>query len=263
MSQQALQGKTIGVTRPRAQANELTNLISEQGGQAVLFPLLNINAVDTADEIAALDTAIAQLDYYALAIFVSPNAVDFTLPTILARRTWPPTLATATIGHSSVAALAQYDIDKVIAPSTRFDSEALLELPALQMERVTGRRIVIFRGNGGRELLATRLRERGATVDCITCYRRSVNNDSIAALAARWATQSLDALTISSSESLRQLFDRLDTSERENLFATPVFVPHQRIAETATVLGLRRVVLTEPADAGIISGLCTYNWRQS
>jgi uroporphyrinogen-III synthase len=78
-----------------------------------------------------------------------------------------------------------------------------------------------------------------------------------------WDRNQLDALTVSSSEGLRNLVDLLDGPGRERLRNTPVFVPHERIAEIAETFGLRRVTLTGPADAGIIDGLCAYNWQQS
>ena len=73
--------------------------------------------------------------------------------------------------------------------------------------------------------------------------------------------EELDALTVSSSEGLRNLVDLLDAPARASLRTTPVFVPHPRIAELAQKLGLQRVILTEPADAGIIAALNVYNWR--
>jgi uroporphyrinogen-III synthase len=255
-----LQGRSIVVTRPRAQAAVLERLIAAQGGVPVLVPLIEIGPADDAQP---LQMAIAQLERYALAIFISPNAVDFSVPAILAQRAWPPGLAVAAVGPGSVAALAAHGLGPVIAPSERFDSEALLALPELQAERVGGRPVAILRGDGGRELLADTLRQRGAAVDCISCYRRSLPAAGVSRLSALWAAHALDALTISSSEGLHNLVARLDAADREQLRATPIFVPHRRIAEAASGLGLRRVILTGAADAGIIAGLCAYNWQQS
>jgi uroporphyrinogen-III synthase len=252
-----LQGKTIVVTRPLAQAAKLSGLIAAQGGVPVVFPLLDIGPAEDSEP---LRRAISRLDQYALAVFISPNAADFSVPAILAGRSWPAGLQAAAIGQSTVARLASYGIGNTIAPAERFDSEALLELPALQTARVGGQRVAIFRGNGGRELLADTLRERGAQVDYVTCYHRSAPTDS-AALEALWRNSQLDALTISSSEGLRNLVDLLDADGRACLRSTPVFVPHQRIAEAAESFGLQRVILTGPADAGIIAGLCAYNWQ--
>jgi len=251
-----LQGRRIVVTRPAAQAARLADLIAAQGGEPVLFPLLEISP---AADPAPLQQAVSRLDEYALAVFISPNAVDFSLPQLLTQRTWPSDLQAAAIGQSTVAQLATYGITRVIAPRQRFDSEALLELPELQSDLVVGKKILILRGDGGRELLAETLSKRGAAVDYVTCYHRSAPADA-ALMLSLLRNRQLDALTISSSEGLRNLWALLDTDDAARLCAVPLFVPHQRIAEVAAGLGLQRIVLTAPADAGIIEGLCNFSW---
>jgi uroporphyrinogen-III synthase len=164
------------------------------------------------------------------------------------------------MGQSSVTQLASYGVDQAIAPSERFDSESLLELPEFQAAHLLGQRIVIFRGNGGRAFLGDTLRERGAEVSYVTCYHRSAPGDA-AELMVLWQNGRLDGLAISSSEGLRNLAGLLDAGGREHLSRTPVFVPHQRIAEVAAELGLQQIILTGPADAGIIAGLREYHWR--
>ena len=226
-----LAGKTIVVTRPRAQAAALAAAIEAAGGQALLFPLLEISP---AADPAGLDRAVAELKNYRLAVFVSPNAVAYALPLILAAGPWPAGLTPAAVGPGTVKALAERGIDGCLVPARRFDSEGLLELPELAASRVAGQRVAIFRGDGGRELLAETLRQRGAQVDCLTCYRRS--------------GPPLDSA------------DLLDAEGRALLQHTPVFVPHARIAETARALGLDKIILTDAADTGIIAGLGAYNW---
>ena len=255
-----LAGRSVVVTRPLAQAGDLAALIAAAGGDAVVFPLLEINV---AADPAPLVAAAAMLHDFTLAIFISPNAVDYSVPTLLQRGPWPAGLTPAAVGQGTVRALAACGIHGTVAPTERFDSEALLALPELQAERVAGRRLAIFRGDGGRELLAETLRERGAQVDCISCYARSAPAAGAGALLKRWHDGRLDALTVSSSEGLRYLVDMLDAEGRALLAKTPVFVPHARIAENAAALGLNKVILTGPADAGIIEGLCTYNWSPS
>lgn len=252
-----LAGKTIVVTRPRAQSQALAAAIAAAGGEPLIFPLLEISP---ADDPAPLNQALDRLGDYALAVFISPNAVDYSLPDILATGPWPVGLVPAAVGQGTVKALAGHGVGGCVAPTERFDSEALLALPELQADRVAGRRVAIFRGHGGRELLADTLRARGATVDCITCYRRSAPSAGAAPLLDAWRAGRLDAITVSSSEGLRYLVDMLDGEGRRFLAATPLFVPHERIAHNARDLGLERVLLTAPADAGIIAGLCAYNW---
>ena len=252
----ALHGKRILVTRPSAQAGPLARAIAAQGGEALRFALLEI--APAADD-EPLQQAIARLDDYALAIFISPNAVHFSVPHILAHRPWPPALHAAAVGPGTAAELSACGITELIVPSQRFDSEALLELPALHATRVAGKKVLILRGNGGRELLAASLRGRGAEVDAITCYRRSPPADG-APLRSLLRNKRIDALTVSSSEGLRALVPLLDTQSLERLQRTPIFVPHQRIAESAAALGWKKVILTAPADAGIMEGLCAHDW---
>ena len=252
-----LAGRSIVVTRPLAQSAPLAEAIVAAGGVPLVFPLLEISPAADQQPLAA---AAARLGDYSLAVFVSPNAADHALPVLLAHGAWPPTLLPVAVGQGTVKFLADRGIPGCIAPRQRFDSEALLELPELARERVNGRRVAIFRGDGGRELLADTLRQRGAIVDCITCYRRSGPAGGAASLIAAWRAGRLDALAVSSSEGLRYLVELLDAEGRAFLQRTPLFVPHARIAESARALGLSNIILTEAADAGILAGLVAYNW---
>jgi uroporphyrinogen-III synthase len=252
-----LQGRRIVVTRPAAQAAALAQMIAAQGGEPICFALLEIAP---ANDPQPLQQAIARLDDYAMAIFISPNAVMFSVAHILAQRRWPEALQAVAIGPGTAAQLAACGIGEVIVPARRFDSEALLEMPQLQRAAMLGKKVLILRGNGGREELAATLQERGAQVDAIGCYRRLPPGDA-SAIVSLLRNNGLDALTISSSEGLRNLLPLLDTGSLARLQGKPVFVAHQRIAETAVELGWQEVVVTGPADAGVIEGLCAYNWR--
>ncbi len=253
---QALQGRRILVTRPAAQAAALAQMIAAQGGEPICFALLEIAP---ADDPQPLQQAIARLDDYAMAVFISPNAVLSSVAQILAQRRWPPALRAVAVGPGTAAQLAVCGIGEVVVPAARFDSEALLEMPELQRAAVLGKKILILRGNGGREELAATLRQRGAQVDAVTCYRRLPPADA-KVIASLLRNNGVDALTISSSEGLRNLPPLLDTESLRRLQGKPVFVAHQRIADTAVKLGWQEVVVTGPADAGVIEGLCAYNW---
>ena len=251
-----LQGRRILVTRPAAQAAALAQMIAARGGEPICFARLEIAP---ADDPQPLQQAIARLDDYAMAIFISPNAVLASVAQILAQGPWPQALQAVAIGPGTAAQLAASGVEEVVVPAQRFDSEALLEMPQLQCAAVSGKKILILRGNGGREELAARLRERGAQVDAVTCYQRLPPGDANA-IVSLLRNNDLDALTISSSEGLRNLLPLLDTESLTRLQGKPVFVVHPRIAETAAGLGWREIVVTGPADAGVIESLCAYNW---
>lgn len=248
-----LAGRHIVVTRPAEQAGHLAAAIGRAGGNAVLFPVLAIHA--SSDPQALLDIA-ARLESFDLAVFVSPNAVKQALPRILAQRPWPNGLHVAVMGKASERELARLGIAGVIAPQSRFDSEALLEMA--EMQEMAGKRIIVFRGDGGRELLGDTLALRGAKVEYVACYRRDKPALDATPLLALWAQHQLDGIIVTSSEGLRNLCDIVGKPGQAALLGTPLFLPHARIVEQARLLGLQRAVPTAPGDEGLMAGLIGY-----
>jgi uroporphyrinogen-III synthase len=244
-----LSGRGIVITRPAQQAQTLADLIRSAGGRALLFPVIEIADVPDARSVRAV---LERLDRFEIAIFVSPNAVEKGMR-LIGARPLPPRLRIAAIGGGSVRALARFGVRDVIAPAGRFDSEALLELPALA--QVAGRRIVIFRGEGGREALGAALAQRGARVEYAECYRRRKPQADAASLLQAWERREIEAVVVTSSEGVRNLFDMAGKAGQAWLQCTPFFAPHPRVAETARRLGVREAVVTAPGDEGILAGL--------
>ncbi len=245
-----LAGRGIVVTRPALQAAPLAEMIRSAGGRPILFPVLEI--LDTAD-LAPLIDAVDRLDSFELAIFISPNAVLRAMNQIVARRTWPAELRAAAVGKGSVKELKRFGITGVLVPTRSFDSEGLLALPELQ--QIDGWRVVIFRGDGGRELLGDTLAGRGASVEYVECYRRARPRADASPLLRAWARNEVDAVAVTSSEGLRNLFEMLGKLGQSWLRRTPLLVPHPRIALAARELGCRNVVETAPGDEGLMAAL--------
>jgi uroporphyrinogen-III synthase len=248
-----LSGRHVIITRPVGQAGHLATLLVEQGAHPVFFPVLEIH--DCADITPVLEAAIA-LDTYDLAVFVSPNAIEKALDIILPRRAWPAHVPAIALGKMSEQALMHRGVTRVISPPLRFDSEALLELPELVAAK--GKRIIIFRGDSGRELLGETLVARGAKVHHVACYRRLVSKTDPGPLLKRWEAGTLDAVTLTSSEGLRHFFAMIGHLGQAWLKKTPVFVTHQRIATQASALGLTQVIPTPPGDDGLLAELMQY-----
>jgi uroporphyrinogen-III synthase len=141
--------------------------------------------------------------------------------------------------------------DPDLVPQGSFDSESLLALEPLQ--HVSGKRIVIFRGNGGRELLADTLRQRGARVDYAEVYRRGPPPPPA---DTEWL-QKTDIITLTSSEALHNLVTMTPATARDALYDKPLVVISERSAQLARQLGFRQSVLLTPraCDEAIIATL--------
>lgn len=247
-----LAGKGVVVTRPAHQCEGLTAALTAAGARAILFPTIAI--LPPADP-GALDALIDRLEEFDIAVFISPNAARAAMQAIKARRTWPAGLMAATIGRGGERELASHGIADIVAPA-QFDSEGLLAMPPLQA--VAGKRLVIFRGDGGRELLGDTLRARGAAVEYAACYRRALPQADVAPLRAGWRDGRIDALTVTSSEGLHNLFALLGTAGRDLIAGTPLFVPHPRIERAARDAGCTKVCLTAQGDDGLMAGLTAW-----
>lgn len=249
-----LEGVNILVTRPEHQSAVLAEGIRSLGGNPVIFPVLVIS--DVKDKTSVMK-CIERLEEYDLCIFVSPNAVHKAMQLIQAARSLPSQMKIAVVGKGSAAALREYGIEDVIVPVGRYDSEALLEHEALQ--QVSGKRIVIFRGNGGRSLLGDTLKQRGAILDYAECYCRDKPDVDTTELLSNWSHGRINAVIITSSEGLHNLFDIVGRLGQQLLRETPVFTAHERIAGFAREAGLTKVILTTmAADEGIIQSLREY-----
>ena len=253
---QPLAGRGIVVTRPTAQAGGLAARVEGAGGIVHLLPAVEIADVQDLAPILAL---IDRLDQFELAIFISPSAVAKAMDLIRHRRgdrAWPHGLRVAAIGRGSRRALEQQGFDAIIAPSAHADSEALLALP--EMTSVAGWRIVIFRGDGGRELLGDSLGTRGAEVAYAECYRRTRPRIDCGPLLAAWARGGVHAVTVSSGEGLANLYDMLGRPGQELLRRTPLFVPHPRLVGAAEQLGIQEVLVAGAADEDVTAALVAY-----
>ena len=245
------------MTRPREQAGPLCEAIAEAGGIAVPFPLLEI--VDYPED-PAFVLAMDQLDAATLAVFISPNAVSFGLHHVRRQRDWPKGLPVAAVGQGTAKALREQGFSEVIVPNEGFDSEALLNCMALSADRVRGKSIVLFKGLGGRDLLADELTARGARVFPAPCYRRLPPPQGATVLRSLAEKGQLDAMVVSSSEAVRHLGDLLPGDARGLLKETVMICSHPRIAEAARQIGCTNICMTSPGDAGILAGLSAYNW---
>lgn len=241
-----LEGVGVIVTRPARQAAVFAQRIAALGGKPLMWPAIVIVPPQNRAQLADVH---ARLDDYDIAIFVSANAVEYG-----ARTTppWPAKLRTYAPGPGTAEALAAAGITDTRIPAKSWDSEGLLEVA--ELNDVAGKRIVIFRGEGGREFLGSSLRVRGAIVDHVPCYRRVAPQAGAEGLVEAMREGRANALTLTSAEGVDNLMAALGAEGRARIATLPTFAAHPRIVERAREHGLL-AVQTPGGDGGLLSGL--------
>jgi len=245
-----LAGKAILIARPRHQAAGLAERIRAAGGEAVVFPTLEIEPVAPDAQAQGVLSRLAAFD---LAVFVSANAVQQAIPLVRAAGGWPQGLKVAAVGQATASALRAHGVERVMLPQDGADSEALLALPELR--DVRGLQVIIFRGVGGRELLGDTLRSRGAQVTYIECYRRVIPATDAAPVARRLELGELHATLVASAEALANLLQLLPAPHRPALIELPLLVTHANVARAAGRLGFRRVAVASGGEAELFQAL--------
>ena len=244
-----LGGLRVLVTRPPQRARSLCAELRRRGALPVPLPAIEIAA---ARNLRALREAMAGLDRYDLAVFVSPSAVEHALA--LAPSGWPGTLRAAAIGPGTRAALARCGIEPAFVPAEPFDSEALLRCPELAADRVAGARIALFKGEGGREHLARELRRRGARVEEVETYRRQRPRD----LESRLRCSPVpDLVVLTSAEAARNLLGAAAREGAPRLAAAHFVVISERVADALRELGAEGPASVAPraSEAGLIEAM--------
>jgi uroporphyrinogen-III synthase len=252
VNRRPLGGRAIVVTRPAPQAASLARCIEDAGGRPLVYPAIAIEPLRSA----ALDARLDRLASFDLAIFISRNAVEQGLARLQEMDGIASLPRTAAVGAGTRKALEAHGLQGVVAPEGQADSDALLAEPALQA--MAGKRVLIFRGEGGREVLASALRARGATVDYAECYRRVRPALDVKPLLETWSAGGVDAVTVSSGEGLANFAALLGEAGVNLLRAAPVFVPHPRVAAEARELGIRDVIVAGAGDDEMLPALVAY-----
>lgn len=237
------------VTRPAEQAENLCALIERAGGRAIRAPLLDIAPADPGPEAASRLRTLDGVDWL---IFVSANAVRHA-------SAWLGPVAgrakVAAIGKATAEALAERGIGVDLMPKQQFNSESLLDSP--EWAQIQGLKFLIARGQGGRELLADTLRERGAEVFYAEVYRRVPVALDVPDLLERWRTGAIAAAAVTSGEALDLLAQSLAGEGMDWFKRTPTVVIGERLATRARALGCVRVAAAQASDIGVFDALAS------
>ncbi len=242
---------TLIVTRPRAQCGGWLARLAALGVDAVALPLIEILP---ARDTAPVQAAWAALPAVDLAVFVSPNAVAQFFAAS-AGAAWPARALAACVGPGSAQALAEQGVpaENIVQPAAdaeSLDSEHLWAQLAPRRDWAVAR-VLMLRGDGGREWLAERLTEAGARVEAVTVYHRSGPRFSAAELALLDRLQARPCEHVwlfSSAEAIGHLQGRAPAGQ-------PAIATHPRIADAARAAGFSPVVLTRPDPEAVVRAL--------
>jgi len=238
-------GWRLLLTRPADESAALRSVLAEQGIFSSCLPLLEIEPIAAS---ATMRAVIGELERFCAVIVVSKPAARIGVDLLSQQWPRPPSLKWFTVGAATAQILEDFGLD-VSFPVDGDDSEALLDLPELR-EAVArpDPRVLIMRGEGGRELLAERLRELGASVEYLELYRRCLPHYAPAELPARIEAERLNGLVVSSGQGFAHL-QQLAGAAWPQLAQLPLFVPSPRVAELARAAGAQTVVDCRGANA--------------
>ncbi|MGY2187037.1 uroporphyrinogen-III synthase [Pseudomonas sp. SDO5591_S426] len=241
-------GWRLLLTRPADESAALGDLLAGQGIFSSSLPLLDIVPIPASD---TMRDVIRALDRYCAVIVVSKPAARIGIDLIERVGSQAPFVKWFSVGAATAQILEDHGLD-VSFPEGGDDSEALLELAALR-EAISrpDPRVLILRGEGGRELLAERLRERGASVEYLELYRRELPQYPPAALPDLIEAEHLNALVVSSGQGFEHLH-QLAGDAWPQLARLPLFVPSPRVAELAQAAGALTVVDCRGASAAAL-----------
>jgi len=233
------------LTRPAEESTALAASLSDAGIFSSSLPLLDIQPLAVTPEQQAV---FRNLGRYCAVIVVSKPAARLATQQLDQAL---PQLPWFSVGAATAQVLAEHGLN-VHYPQTGDDSEALLQLPALR-EAVArpGARVLILRGEGGRELLAQRLREQGASVDYLELYRRFLPAYEAGVLTQRIQLERLNGVVVSSGQGFLHL-QTLAGADWPQVAQLPLFVPSPRVLEMAQAAGAEKVVDCRGASAAAL-----------
>lgn len=234
----------ILVTRPAPNGETLCRLLNQHGFATLYAPLFDIKK---GNDLNQLPTSLQNLQRGDYVFAVSKNAVTYAnnvLKNIGFQ--WRNDLQYFTVGRNSAEYFTTVSENPVIYPHPNENSEGLLCLP--QMQQLNGKKIVILRGNGGRELFQQQAKERGSAVEIIECYQRIAKKYDTIEQISLWKRAGIHTIIVTSNEILRYLVEFVPKNDHNWLTQCHLIAISPRIVKLAKDYGWSNITRTARAD---------------
>jgi uroporphyrinogen-III synthase len=243
------------VTRPGEQGGNLCTSLAALGFTAHSEPMLEL--VELGDPDSAQERLVLALADYQHIIFISANAVRYGMEWLQRRwPRWPAGLVFHAIGELTAQRLRECGAQDVLTGAD-MTSESLLNTPELR--QVSGQRVLIVKGEGGRQKLRDQLSALGARVDELCCYRRRCPDLPPGALSAKLSKWDIGLILLSSGEGLANMLALLSPLETTKLGTMTLIVPSGRVADLAKENGFSNVeTAANASDAAMLA--CVESW---
>lgn len=232
MIKPSLDGLRVLITRPQQQAKDLCEMVRDAGGVAIPFPVIEIKPIATQDW---PNIALADQD---MIIFISRNAVTFFIEGI--QDNLPDNIQLVAVGSATARCMRKHGLRVDLQSPSPAGSESLLALSALK--NMKDKKVLIVRGQGGRELLADILVARGAKINYMEVYQRSLPIPSTGQIDQ---AKTADCVVITSVAGLDNLSKLIDG---DNLKSKKLIVISERIRQYAMQGGFQYVVIADDAS---------------
>ena len=244
----------IWITRPKGQAENLIEEVNQSDLKAIHFPVIKIQAVESTSE---LQDRFNKIDIYDYLIFISRNAVECSFNDFINLDNISSKTKLIAIGNATAHAIQNYNLTPIEYEGESFDSETLLTLPTLQKQNVFGKRVLLIRGKGGRDLLYNELNQRGALVDLAEVYSRENPDFDNQYLINLWQDNKPDAIIVTSNESIDNLISLTPLEHKATLYQVPLIVMSERNLVHARTCGFSSDIQVAPktSDNGLMQAL--------
>jgi uroporphyrinogen-III synthase len=238
---------SVLVTRPSPAGDALCQLIKMHGGEAFHLPTIEIVPPENQSEFNQHLNDVCQHDWL---VFISPQAVYAIQDALKKRYPALSPIKIAAIGEGTAQALQQAGLHVTLYPKTAWNSEGLLALP--EMNQVKQKKIMIVRGQDGRELLAETLAQRGAIITHLIAYRRDLPKINVQPYFNLLQKNKINAIICASYTAVKNLKILMGEAGWLYIKDMPLIVISERIKTLAQELGFQTIWVTSNASENAI-----------